>query len=99
MQQFFRGFGALLVGFLVVGAARADDWVLRADTSSRACRIELTTAAAIGVQLDGPFSSRADACKSALSHHDSSMSDTSKCWSYVQQTVEWCLKDGVTLPH
>jgi hypothetical protein len=99
MQRFLCGFGSLVAALLVGGTARADDWVLRVDTSSRACRIELATAAAIGLQLAGPLSSRADACNAALKYYDSGMSDTSKCWSYVYGTVDACSKEGVNLPH
>lgn len=90
---------ALFAALCIAGTARADDWVLRADTSSRACRIQLATAAPIGLQLAGPFSSRGDACNAALKYYDSSMSDTSKCWAYVVQTVDWCSQEGVNLPH
>jgi hypothetical protein len=84
---------------LTLNAARADDWVLRADTSSRACRIQLATAAPIGDQIGSNYSSRVDACNGALGQYDSSMSDTTKCWAYVRQTVDWCSDDGVNLPH
>ncbi|HEY1796788.1 MAG TPA: hypothetical protein VGG57_11790 [Stellaceae bacterium] len=99
MRRLFCGSGVLFAALFTIGTARADDWVLRVDTSSRACRIELATAAAIGLQLAGPFSSRADACNAASKYYDSSMSDTSKCWAYVSQTVDWCSKEGVNLPH
>ena len=99
MRRVLFGFAALSATLLAAGTARADDWVLRADTSSRACRIELKTAAPIGVQSGDTFSSRKDACDAALKAYDSSMSDTNKCWTYTRGTVDACSSDGVTLPH
>jgi hypothetical protein len=50
-----------LSALLIAGTARADDWVLRRDTSSNACRVELATAPPIGViQIAGPFTWTAD---------------------------------------
>ena len=101
MQRFVRTGVPALSALLIAGAtARADDWVLRRETSSNACRVELAAASPLGViQLAGPFPSRSDACNAALNQYDSSMSDPSKCWSYVYQTINWCMGEGVALPH
>jgi hypothetical protein len=63
MQRFVHMGVPALSALLIAGTARADDWVLRRDTSSSACRVELAAAYAVGViQIAGPFSSRGDAC-------------------------------------
>ena len=99
MQRFVHMGVPALSGLLIAGTARADDWVLRRDTSSNACRVEMATAPPIGViQIAGPFSSRGAACNAALDQYDNSMSDPSKCWSYVFQTVNLCEFEGVNLP-
>ena len=93
-----------LVGVLVTvpflaNRAMADDWMLRVETSSRVCHVQLATASRLGADLSGPFSSRRDACVDAQNKYDSSLSDTSKCWDYGRGTVSWCSEDGVTLGH
>jgi hypothetical protein len=99
MQRFLHMGVPALLALLIAGAARAEDWVLRRDTSSSACRVELAAAPPLGViQIAGPFPSRGDACNAALDQYDSSMSDPSKCWSYVYQTINWCMGEGVNLP-
>jgi hypothetical protein len=79
-------------------SAHAAEWMLRVETSGRVCHVQEKTAASLGNDLDGPFSSRAAACKAAAKAYDSSMSDAKKCWTYGRGTVQGCESDGTTLP-
>lgn len=98
-----RLFGILLaialycIGLLVNPAA-ADDWMLRVETSSRVCHVQLKTAAPLGDDFKGPFSSRKAACQEALNQYDDAASDQGKCWTYGGGTISGCKSDGINLP-
>jgi hypothetical protein len=78
--------------------AIAADWMLRVETSSRVCHVQLKTASPLGQDFKGPFSSRKTACGEAANQYDSTLSDQSKCWTYGNGTVDGCKQDGVVLP-
>ena len=79
-------------------SASASEWMVRVQTSSRICHVQLKTASPLGTDIGGPFSSRKEACQGAADTYNSSMSDQSKCWSYGGGTVDACKRDGVDLP-
>lgn len=78
--------------------ANAADWMLRVQTTSRVCHVQLKTAAPLGEDFKGPFASRKEACQEAANQYDDSASDPSKCWTYGGGTVSGCRADGITLP-
>jgi hypothetical protein len=78
--------------------AAADEWMLRVETSSRVCHVQLKTAAPLGDDFKGPFSSRKDACKEASNQYDGTLSDQGKCWTYGNGTIGGCKRDGIVLP-
>jgi hypothetical protein len=78
--------------------SRAADWMLRVQTMSRVCHVQLSTASPIGEDFKGPFSSRKKACEEAANQYDETASDQSKCWTYGGGTVSGCKSDGITLP-
>jgi hypothetical protein len=78
--------------------AFADDWMLRVQTTSRVCHVQLKTAAPLGQDLKGPFASRKAACNEANNQYDDTLSDQSKCWTFGQGTRDGCKSDGVVLP-
>jgi hypothetical protein len=78
--------------------SRAADWMLRVQTMSRVCHVQLSTASPIGDDFKGPFSSRKKACEEAANQYDETTSDQSKCWTYGGGTVSGCKSDGITLP-
>lgn len=82
----------------LASSANAADWMLRVETSSRVCHVQLKTAAPLGVDFRGPFPSRKAACQEALNQYDSSTSDQGKCWAYGNGTISGCKNDGVVLP-
>jgi hypothetical protein len=90
-------FGAT-VGVLFSCSSYAADWMLRVQTSSRTCHVQLKTAAPLGTDMSGPFSSRKEACQAASDAFDSSFTDPTKCWTYGGGTVDGCEQDGVHLP-
>jgi hypothetical protein len=77
----------------------ADEWMLRVETSGRVCHVQPTTAAPLGKDLKGPFSTRKAACAEAKNQYDDSSSDPTKCWTYGQGTIDVCKKEGIDLPH
>lgn len=79
-------------------AAAENDWVLRRQTMSNVCHVQLKTAAPLGKTLVGSYPLRIVACQAALDLYDKNLEDTSKCWSYGGGTVAGCSKDGITLP-
>jgi hypothetical protein len=99
MRRILCSIGALLAVSVLADHARADDWMLRVETSSRVCHVQLVTASPLGADLKGPFSSRKDACTEASNQYDSTLSDTSKCWTYGHGTIDWCSSENVNLPH
>lgn len=105
--MFFREAMASAVRYLVLASsallitinqASATDWMVRVQTMSRVCHVQLKTAAPLGEDFRGPFSSRREACREAAVHYDEMLSDPSKCWTYGGGTVTGCKRDGVTLP-
>jgi hypothetical protein len=80
----------LSLGVVQIDIARADDWMLRVETSSRVCHVQLKTASPLGSDMSGPFSSQEDACQEAARQFDSSLSDQSKCWTYGAGTRAGC---------
>ena len=93
------GLCLVLVAILIsCGSIARADWMLRVETSSRVCHVQKQTAAPLGIDLHGPFSTRKDACQSAASEYDKTLSDTSKCWTYGSGTVRGCGNEGITLP-
>ena len=80
------------------GAAIAEDWMIRVVTTSRTCNVQLKTAASLGADFKGPFKTRKDACQEAKNQYDKDLSNTAKCWTYGNGTVEGCKGDGVILP-
>jgi len=97
--NFGRASVTLLTLYLVSEAsASADEWMLRVETSNRACHVQLKTASPLGQDFKGPFTSRKAACAEASNQYDSTLSDQAKCWTYGQGTVDGCKKDGVSLP-
>lgn len=88
----------LAVVALVDRPAMAADWMLRVETSSRVCHVQLKTASPLGQDFKGPFASRKEACQEALNQYDSSASDQGKCWTYGGGTISGCKSDGINLP-
>jgi hypothetical protein len=54
---------------------------VRGQMTSRACHVQLTTAAALGADYFGPFGSRAEAISAMRKHCDPQLNDLDKCWS------------------
>jgi hypothetical protein len=79
-------------------SALAEDWMLRVQTTSRICHVQLKTASSLGQDFKGPFSTRKAACQEALNQCDKDISNPSKCWTYGGGTVDGCKAEGVTLP-
>jgi hypothetical protein len=50
--------------------AQSADWMLRVQTMGRVCHVQLTTAAPIGADFKGPFSTRKGACQEAAVQYD-----------------------------
>lgn len=90
----------LVFGVMLISTenSQAVDWMLRVETSNRACHVQLKTAAPIGEDFKGPFSSRKRACQEAASQYDRTLSDQSKCWTYGRGTVSGCGDEEITLP-
>jgi len=78
--------------------ALADDWVVRVQSSSRACSVQLKTSATTEKPFKGPFDSRKKACIEAANQYDDTMTDQKKCWTYLKGTVDDCKKDDIALP-
>jgi hypothetical protein len=91
-------FVLLVSAVLLPAQARADDWMVRVQTTSRVCHVQLKTAAPLGADFKGPLPSRKAACQEAANQYDDSASDQQKCWTYGDGTINGCGADGVTLP-
>jgi hypothetical protein len=76
----------------------ADQWMVRRETSSGACHVQKKTASPLGVDLAGPFDSRKGACLKAKDLYDPDGTDSSKCFTYGQGTVDGCKNEAVPLP-
>lgn len=76
----------------------ADQWMVRRETSSGTCHVQIKTASPLGADLAGPFNSRKDACQKAKDLYDSDATDPNKCSGYGQGAIDGCKKDGVLLP-
>lgn len=98
MNTTFRRFAGIGVLVFAPGLASAADWMVRVQTTSRVCHIQVKTAAPLGVDLLGPFSTRKAACDAAAKAFDSTATDQSKCSAYGGGTEKGCKVDGVTLP-
>jgi hypothetical protein len=90
--------GMVLTSLSAITAAKADDWMLRRQSPSLVCHVQLKTAAPLGSDFKGPFDSRKKACQSGADNYDKEMSDTTKCWGYGGGTISGCANDGITLP-
>lgn len=75
-----------------------DEWMVRRQTTSGICHVQLKTASPLGSDLAGPFSTRKDACEKASELYDSSGTDSSKCSGYGSGTASACKNDGIKLP-
>jgi hypothetical protein len=89
---------SLLIFLLPMKIAAAADWMLRVETSSRACHVQLRTAAPLGRDFKGPFPSRQAACAEASNQYDSTLSNQGKCWTYGGGTIDGCGQEHITLP-
>jgi len=76
----------------------ADQWMVRRESSSGACHVQVKTASPLGADLAGPFDARKDACLKSKDLFDPDATDPSKCFTYGQGTVDGCKKEGVILP-
>jgi hypothetical protein len=89
---------AIFVTSMLVTKAAAEDWMLRVVTTSRSCNVQSKTAAPIGADFKGPFSSRKLACQEAKNQYDNEKANPAKCWAYGGGTVSACRADSVSLP-
>jgi hypothetical protein len=78
--------------------AVANDWMLRVETSSRVCHVQLKTAVPLGADFKGPFPDRKSTCTEASNQYDNTLSNQGKCWTYGQGAIDGCKKDGISLP-
>src|SRR5688572_25321574 len=78
--------------------AYAAEWMVRRQTTSGICHVQLRTAAPIGVDLTGPHASEQQACSSAKTLYDGSELAQKKCSGYGKGTVNACARAGVKLP-
>ena len=79
------------------GYARAEDWMVRRETSSGVCHVQRQTAASLGKDLSGPFSSRKAACEDAKKRFEAATTDREKCGAYGNGTVTDCKSEDVAL--
>ena len=86
-----------LMGFSTTLFA-ADQWMVRRETSSGACHVQKRTASPLGADLAGPFDTRKDACLKAKDLYDPDGTNSSKCSTYGQGTIDGCKKEVVPLP-
>lgn len=98
MKYLFTAGLLLMAALILPTQAQADDWMVRVQTTSRVCHVQLKTAAPLGEDFRGPFPSRKAACQEAANQYDDSASDQSKCWTYGDGTVKGCKAEGITLP-
>lgn len=98
MLSIFRASVAAAATLALSSAAFAEEWMLRVETSSRACHVQLKTASKLGEDFKGPFASRKDACKEAAAQYDGTKEDMTKCGTYGEGTIKGCAKDKVSLP-
>lgn len=76
----------------------ADQWMVRRETSSGTCHVQIKTASPLGADLAGPFDTRKDACIKAKDLFDPDATDPNKCFTYGQGTIDGCKKEAVVLP-
>lgn len=76
----------------------ADQWMVRRESSSGACHVQVKTASPLGADLAGPFDARKAACLKSKDRFDPDATDPNKCFTYGQGTVDGCKKEGVILP-
>jgi hypothetical protein len=98
MKTLFSASALAIAAAIAPSHAHADDWMLRVETSSRVCHVQLKTASPLGADLKGHFSSRKRACQEAINQYDDSGSDQKRCWRYGGGTISGCKSDGITLP-
>src|SRR5436190_19019791 len=98
MNVYLRVSAVILSYLATSGSGVADDYMLRALAFSHECHVQSKDVEIDLIDLAGPFSSRATACKAAADLHDSDGQDQRKCWRYGVITRRNCAGDGVTLP-
>lgn len=75
----------------------ADEWMIRRQTTSGICHIQLKTASPLGSDLAGPFSTKKDACKKAAELYEAASTDPQKCSGFGGGSVSACSKEGVKI--
>lgn len=76
----------------------ADQWMVRRESSSGTCHVQIKTASPLGADLAGPFDTRKDACLKAKDLYDPGATESGKCFTYGQGTIDGCKKEAVPLP-
>lgn len=76
----------------------ADQWMVRRESSSGVCHVQIKTASPLGADLAGPFDTRKDACLKAKDLYDPNATDSSRCFTYGQGSIDGCKKEAVPLP-
>lgn len=76
----------------------ARQWVVRRQSSSGICHVQLTTASPLGSDLGRPHDTEKAACEAAKARHEAASTASDKCSGFGAGTVSGCTADGVALP-
>jgi len=92
---------AVIIGLVLcatgVTSAADDGWNLRRNTSNGACSVQLATSMPqLGAFL-ATHPTRKETCQDAQSRKTDDASDSTKCFTYTQGSIDACAKDGIAL--
>ena len=76
----------------------SEEWMVRRQSTSGICHVQLRTASPLGADIAGPFGSQREACKRASDLFDDTGTDQGRCSGYGNGSVSLCSNEGVKLP-